>query len=84
MTTTLDCREAMRQLFDFLDEELTPDRMEAVRAHIDVCARCYPHYDFERAFLFAIAATRRDQPASGELRLRVTDALRREGLLAET
>lgn len=71
----LDCQAAMRQLWDYLDGELSDERMAAVRAHLSVCARCYPHYEFERAFLSAVAATRRGQQASGTLRERVLSAL---------
>ena len=52
-----DCADVLRQLLDFLDEELTEERMVAVRAHLDRCAGCYPEYDFERIFLDAVAAT---------------------------
>ena len=79
MAATLDCHAAMRQLWDYLDGELSPERMEAVRAHLAVCARCYPHYDFERTFLEAVAATRNGRAAPGALRERVLSALREAG-----
>ena len=47
----MDCLDVVRQLWDYLDGELTDDRMEAIRAHLAACRNCYPHYDFERAFL---------------------------------
>jgi len=76
---TLDCQAAMRQLWDYLDGELSEERMEAMRGHLALCARCYPHYDFERAFLEAVAATRREHAAPGALRERVMAALREAG-----
>ncbi len=79
MTQMLDCQTAMRQLWDYLDGELSAERMEAVRAHVAVCARCYPHYDFERAFLDALAATRHAHAAPGALRERVMSALKTAG-----
>ena len=82
MATMLDCQAAMRQLWDYLDGELSEERMEAMRAHLAVCARCYPHYDFERAFLEALAATRREHVAPGALRERVMAALREAGFAA--
>ena len=75
----LDCAAARRQLWEFLDEELTDDRMEAMRAHIARCAACFPHYDFERTFLGAVAAQRERQAAPPALRLRVVSALRVAG-----
>ena len=79
MAQMLDCQAAMRQLWDYLDGELSAERMEAMRAHLAVCARCYPHYDFERTFLDAVAATRRAHAAPGALRERVMSALKTAG-----
>jgi mycothiol system anti-sigma-R factor len=79
MTAPLDCKAVVQQLWDYLDEELTTSRMEAVRQHIAVCARCYPHFEFERKFLEAIARCRESAPASDPLRVRVLAALRAEG-----
>jgi anti-sigma factor (TIGR02949 family) len=78
-TEPLDCVAAMRQLWDYLDGELGPERMEAVRTHLSVCARCYPHHDFERAFLDALAGTRSERAAPETVRRRVVAALRDAG-----
>jgi len=74
-----ECADVLRQLWDFLDEELTPERMVSVRAHLDRCAGCYPEYDFERIFLDAVAATGRQRCASAELRERILEQLRFAG-----
>ena len=76
----LDCESVMRQLWDFLDGELTPERMAAVRAHIEMCKRCYPQHEFEQSFLDAVAARRRQHSDPQRLRRRVADALRAKGL----
>ena len=75
MDEKIDCVAAMRQLWDYLDGELTPSRESAIRAHLARCASCYPHFDFEKAFLQALAATRSDRCAPISLRTRVVDAL---------
>jgi anti-sigma factor (TIGR02949 family) len=80
MMPMLDCSDVMRQLWDYLDHELTPDRMHAVAAHLAVCHRCYPQYDFERAFLGALKGARDNGRAPPALRDRVVAALREEGL----
>lgn len=74
-----DCAAAMRQLFDYLDGELTEERMCLVRSHLEICARCYPQYDFQRAFLEAIAATKQHCCAPGALRARILAGLREAG-----
>lgn len=76
----LDCESVMRQLWDYLDGELTPDRMAAIRAHLELCKRCYPQYEFEQSFLAAVAARRRQHSDPQRLRARVADALRAQGL----
>ncbi len=79
MMPMLDCDAVMRQLWDFLDDELTPDRMEAIRAHLAMCERCHPHAEFERAFLAAVAKARREPADPSGLAARVRAALAAEG-----
>jgi anti-sigma factor (TIGR02949 family) len=75
----LDCHEAMRQLWEYLDEELTEPRMLAVRAHLATCGGCYGHYDFARHFLDALEASLAAECAPPAVHARVLDALRVEG-----
>jgi anti-sigma factor (TIGR02949 family) len=75
----LDCDTVMRQLWDFLDGELTPERIAQIEAHIAMCERCAPHVAFERSFkaaLRASAAVAVDTRALGD---RVRAALYAEG-----
>ena len=73
-----DCVSVMRQLWDFLDGELSDDRMTEIREHLAMCGRCKPHADFERSFLAAVAHARRDHRNPAPLRDRVREALRRQ------
>ena len=75
-----DCESVMRQLWDYLDGELTPERMAAIRAHLDMCQRCYPQYEFERSFLDAIAGSPREHSNPERLRARLMAALQAKGL----
>lgn len=79
----LDCESVMRQLWDYLDGELTPDRMVAIRAHVEMCTRCYPQCEFERSFLDAVATSAREHPALDSLRAKVGEALVARGLQQE-
>jgi anti-sigma factor (TIGR02949 family) len=54
----LSCRDVIAQLWDYLDGELPPERMEHLAAHLAECARCYPLYRFAFAFLGAVARQR--------------------------
>ena len=45
------CEDAMRKLWDFLDGELAEEERDGLMKHLEVCHRCYPAYDFQRAYL---------------------------------
>lgn len=77
--TMLDCDAVMRQLWDYLDGELTPQRMEAIRAHLELCRRCHPQYEFEKAFLATVARASREHSNEGRLRDQVIAALNAAG-----
>jgi anti-sigma factor (TIGR02949 family) len=79
MKPMLDCHAVMRQLWDYLDGELSPDRMDAIREHLKLCDRCQPHAAFGRAFLAALARARREHSHPADLTLRVRRALARRG-----
>lgn len=80
-TPGVDCRAAMQQLWDFLDSELTDERMAAVRMHLQSCRGCLPHHDFARTFLETLAATRGSPEGCcpPRVRAKVLEKLRREG-----
>lgn len=82
MTEMLDCDAVMRRLWDYLDDELTPEREQQVSAHLALCRRCYPQLEFERAFLAKLAATRNSLLRGSQVRARVLAALRTAGFAA--
>ncbi|MGH7569461.1 MAG: anti-sigma factor family protein [Gemmatimonadales bacterium] len=59
----VSCRDVIEQLWDYLDGELPSERMEELAAHLAECARCYPQYRFEFAFLEALARQRDRLPS---------------------
>ena len=82
MNPRIDCETVMRELWAFLDGELTADRVALIEAHLAMCTRCYPQYQFERAFLEQIARTRREHSNLDGLRTRLLTLLRAEGFAA--
>jgi mycothiol system anti-sigma-R factor len=44
---TDECREALHELYGYLDGELTPEKREAIGRHLDQCLPCAEPYDFE-------------------------------------
>lgn len=78
----IDCETVMQQLWDYLDQELTPERMRAIEMHVHVCDRCSPQVEFERAFLRTLDAARRTISNEHSLRERVVAQLRTLGYSA--
>ena len=72
------CEEALARLWDFLDGELEPRDEEEVRRHLEVCRRCYPQYDFQRAYFALLRRVRDREGAPGELRRSLVRRLRAE------
>jgi anti-sigma factor (TIGR02949 family) len=70
----VSCRHALEQLWALIDCECDPETSSELQAHLATCQRCYPHYDFQRAFRSFIAdRCRHDAPP--DLRRRVFMAL---------
>lgn len=52
----MNCSEALDRLYEYLDGELTPERAEEVREHIEECGECFALSKFEDAFLTFLEA----------------------------
>ena len=70
-----DCTSSLRELYAFLDGELTQDRRVHIQAHLDGCLPCYEAFDFEAELRIVISTRCRDEVPDA-LRDRVADALR--------
>lgn len=82
MNGMIDCHAVMRQLWAYLDGDLTADRIVAIEEHLAMCKRCYPQHQFERTFLEQIGRVRREHSDLGALRARLVAALTAEGFAA--
>jgi mycothiol system anti-sigma-R factor len=70
-----DCAESLKELYTFLDGELTVERRVHIQAHLEGCQDCYEAFDFE-AELRMVVSTRCREEVPDQLRARVADALR--------
>lgn len=75
MMPMTDCDAVMRQFWDYLDGELNDETMAAIDAHVQMCNRCHPHIQFERAFKAALRSARTPADELAPLRDRVRAAL---------
>ncbi len=58
----ISCQAVITELWDYLDGELPVARAALIADHLTECARCYPQYRFEYAFLAAVARQRTQGP----------------------
>ena len=82
--TVLDCQGAMRQLYDYLDGELSEPVAQQIREHLARCQPCFAHTTFEKELIAAIGRGWKNVAASQDLRVRILRELRNQGLDSET
>jgi mycothiol system anti-sigma-R factor len=69
-----DCEEALDTLYHYLDGELTIERRQQIRSHLEQCSPCLEAFDFEAELKEVIARRCKDQVPE-TLRVRVAQAL---------
>lgn len=74
----IGCEEALGRVYEYLDGELEPSMQERIHRHLEICERCYPHFDFERLFLDYVREKGLRSGGGDRLRSRL------ESLLAES
>jgi mycothiol system anti-sigma-R factor len=73
----VDCSEAVRQLYDYLDGELTEERRHEIAEHLDYCSPCSGAAEFEAELRHVIADRCRDRVPDSLLQ-RVADCIEAE------
>jgi mycothiol system anti-sigma-R factor len=68
------CKEALAQIYTYLDGELTPDARVVIGRHLEECPPCGDLFGFQADLKKLIAQRCVDQPPEG-LRQRIADAL---------
>lgn len=80
MTRRDDCWVIVRQLWPALDGALPAAWQRRVARHLEECAACRSHFDFEREFVTAVRRAGLELGLDGDrLRNRVLDALAGQG-----
>ena len=59
--SSVDCDEAVHELYHYLDGELTEERREEIRVHLDWCGPCNGAADFEAELRKVIANRCKDR-----------------------
>ncbi|MGH9182880.1 MAG: mycothiol system anti-sigma-R factor [Acidimicrobiales bacterium] len=70
-----DCTEALKELYWFLDGEVTTARRSIIRRHLDDCHDCLEAYDFEAELRAVISTCCGRDPVPDHLRARIAAVL---------
>jgi mycothiol system anti-sigma-R factor len=73
----IDCREAVRRMWIYLDNALGDQPLVEFEAHLETCQRCCGELEFSRHLREVVAEGEGATPMPSELRSRI------EGLLAK-
>ena len=73
----VNCEEAVHELYTYLDGELTEERREEIRVHLDYCGPCGGAAEFEAELRKVIANRCKDRVPEGLIR-RVAEAIEEE------
>jgi anti-sigma factor RsiW len=74
----LDCLTVVKELWDYLDGELLPERAAQIREHLATCTGCHSHVEFCRSFVSRVPEMPVSDSETSELRTRVLAALAAE------
>ncbi|HLA17381.1 MAG TPA: zf-HC2 domain-containing protein [Candidatus Limnocylindrales bacterium] len=67
----IDCREAVRRMWTYLDEALEAKPAEEFEAHLLTCQRCCGELEFNRQMRDVVAEREGTPPMPDELRSRI-------------
>lgn len=56
-----NCDEALAKLYTYLDDELDPDSVRRIRAHLEDCHPCYDTFSFERRLRLVVRERLREE-----------------------
>ena len=77
-TETGDCSDALHELYEYLDGELTASRRAEIEHHLTACGECFEAFDFQAELKQVIAHKCRDEVPEA-LKARVAHLIEGEG-----
>ncbi|NUP71057.1 MAG: hypothetical protein HOQ30_03375 [Gemmatimonadaceae bacterium] len=73
------CAEVLRHLWDYLDDQITPEGAERLRSHIASCTECQSYEEYQACFLEAVKKLRVQLDAPNALRDKLAEGLKGQG-----
>lgn len=56
-----DCHDALHELYQYIDGELTDDRRADITSHLNACGECFEAFDFQAELRQVVAHKCRDE-----------------------
>lgn len=72
----IDCEEALKRMFEYIDKELHAARHEEMERHLASCRGCYSRLEFEKRLQQHIKGVAAEK-ASERLQSRIKDLIRK-------
>jgi len=69
-----DCNDALHELYEFLDGELTEERRANITHHLTDCSPCLETFDFQQELKMVISSKCRDEVPEA-LKAKIAEAL---------
>ena len=67
----IDCEQALRQVFEYLDHELAEPERAAMERHLHACKACFSRAEFERVLKGKVRELREEKASeSAEQRIK--------------
>lgn len=79
----IDCREAVRRMWTYLDQALEPPSTDELEAHLETCQRCCGELEFSRHVRERVAASDTSTVLTPEVRGRIEGLIGRSTAKAE-
>jgi mycothiol system anti-sigma-R factor len=74
----MNCREVLEEISLILDGELSPEKCEELRGHLERCAECFGRHETERLFKDLVRSRCGCEPAPPQLVNRIRFAIQVE------
>lgn len=65
----IDCEQALAQVFEYIDHELSAHEREAMQHHLHACKSCFSRAEFERRLKHKLAGLRERAAPDAQARL---------------
>jgi mycothiol system anti-sigma-R factor len=79
----IDCTEAVRRMWAYLEHVLEPTPADELEAHLDTCQRCCGELEFNDRMRSMVAERSPGPEVPGELRTHLEELLRRSAVEPE-